>query len=223
MEVHIRRNVSDVATIDSDLVCEHARCGDLDRISPVVVVVAERIGEVEDGLLGDLGVVLSHIEVGRLDCTLSNGMRDEEEVELAVNDLGLLDKAVVDVGALWRVRDVLATVTVAAAVVVATSAAVAAAITLVLLLVLDLEEPLSDALVDNDEGCLRHRRRLLVLRRARAEGVLLPNDLVKLLELVLDDLGAHGVTDTVTVDDDVVRKLATAVVSEGLEGVLEVL
>ena len=132
-------------------------------------------------------------------------MRDEEEVELAVNDLGLLDKAVVDVGALWRVRDVLATVTVAAAVVVATSAAVAAAITLVLLLVLDLEEPLSDALVDNDEGCLRHRRRLLVLRRARAEGVLLPNDLVKLLELVLDDLGTHGVADAVTVDDDVVR------------------
>ena len=48
MEVHIRRNVSDFATIDRDFVCQHARGWNLDRISPVVVVVAEGIGEVEN-------------------------------------------------------------------------------------------------------------------------------------------------------------------------------
>lgn len=48
VEVHIRRNVSDFATIDCDFVCQHARGWNLDRISPVVVVVAEGIGEVEN-------------------------------------------------------------------------------------------------------------------------------------------------------------------------------
>jgi hypothetical protein len=48
MEVHIRRNVSDFATVDCDFICQHARGWDLDRVSPVVVVVAEGIGEVEN-------------------------------------------------------------------------------------------------------------------------------------------------------------------------------
>lgn len=220
MEVDVGRDIADLRAVDRDLVGEHARRRDLDRVRPVVVVVAERVGEVEDRVLGDLGVVLRHVEVGRLDGALSNGMRDEEEVELAVDDLGLLDEAVVDVGALRRVGDVLATVAAAAAVVVTASAAIAA---VVLLLVLDLEEPLSDALVDDDEGGLRQLGCLLLLRAVRAESVLLADDLVQLLELVLDDLGAHGVADAVTVDDDVVRQGAAIVVSEGLEGVLEVL
>jgi hypothetical protein len=51
MKVNIVGDVADFATIDGDLVCKHARSRDLDRVRPVVVVVAKSICEVEDGLL----------------------------------------------------------------------------------------------------------------------------------------------------------------------------
>ncbi len=51
MEVNIVGNVTNLATVDSDLVGKHARSRDLDGIRPVVVVVAQSIGEVENGLL----------------------------------------------------------------------------------------------------------------------------------------------------------------------------
>lgn len=57
VEVHVGRNVADLAAVDGDLVCQHARGRNLDRVSPVVVVVAEGIGEVQHGVLGDLGGV----------------------------------------------------------------------------------------------------------------------------------------------------------------------
>lgn len=46
MEVNIGRNVADLAAIDSDLISQHARCRDLNGIGPVVIVVAESVGEV---------------------------------------------------------------------------------------------------------------------------------------------------------------------------------
>ena len=54
MEVHVRWDVADLAAVDGDLVSKHAGSWDLDGVGPVVVVVAESIGEVENGVLGDL-------------------------------------------------------------------------------------------------------------------------------------------------------------------------
>lgn len=127
VQVNIRGDVADLAAIDGDLVREHAGRGDLDRVGPVVVVVAQCVGEVEDGVLADSRGVLSHVEVRRLHCTLGHRVRHQEEVELAVDDLRLLYEAVVDVGALGRVVD---------------------------LAVGLLEESLSYSLVHNDQGDL---------------------------------------------------------------------
>ena len=46
VEVHIARDSTNFRAEAGNLICEHARCGDLDGIIPVVVVVAEGIGEV---------------------------------------------------------------------------------------------------------------------------------------------------------------------------------
>ena len=51
VEVNIRWNVTDLATINGDLVSQHAGCGNLNRIWPVVIVVAEGICEVQNGVL----------------------------------------------------------------------------------------------------------------------------------------------------------------------------
>ena len=70
VEVHIARDGSNLGTEARNLVCKHARSGDLDGIIPVVVVVAQGVREVQDGHLGDLRRVLSHIEVSWLNTTL---------------------------------------------------------------------------------------------------------------------------------------------------------
>lgn len=72
MEINIRGNVADFAAIDGDLVCEHARSRDLNGVWPIVVVVAQSIGEVEDRVLRDKRGVLSDVEVSGLDCTLGD-------------------------------------------------------------------------------------------------------------------------------------------------------
>ena len=46
MKIHVGRNVTDFAAVNGDLVSQHAGCGDLDGVSPVVVVVTKGIGEV---------------------------------------------------------------------------------------------------------------------------------------------------------------------------------
>ena len=70
VEVHIARDGSNLGTEARNLVCEHAGGGNLDGIVPVVVVVAQGVGEVQDGHLGDLRRVLSHIEVSWLNAAL---------------------------------------------------------------------------------------------------------------------------------------------------------
>lgn len=72
MEVNIRGNVADLTAINSDLVCKHARSRDLNGVWPIVVIVAQSIGEVEDRVLRDVRGVLSDVEVSGLDCTLSD-------------------------------------------------------------------------------------------------------------------------------------------------------
>jgi hypothetical protein len=86
MEVNIRWNVTDLAAVDSDLVCKHARGRNLDRVRPVVVVVAEGIGEVKDSILRDLRRVLCDVEVSGLHGTLGYSVRHEEEVETTLNN-----------------------------------------------------------------------------------------------------------------------------------------
>ena len=53
VEVEVVWDVADLASIDGDLVCEHAGSGDLDGVGPVEVVVAEGVREVQDGFLAD--------------------------------------------------------------------------------------------------------------------------------------------------------------------------
>jgi len=72
MDVDRLRNVSDLVPINGNLVRQHAWCWDLDGVGPVVVVVAEGIGKVEDGLLCELRCVLCDVEVSGLHTTLSD-------------------------------------------------------------------------------------------------------------------------------------------------------
>ena len=137
MEVHVRRDVSDFATVDGNFISQHARSWDFDRVSPVVVVVAEGIREVENRVFRNLGGVGGYVEVRWLDCSLGHRVRDQEEIEGSVDYLGLLNETVVDVGSLWRVGN----------------GGVHA----------HLEESLSNTLVDDDEGVLWQRWLLLAV------------------------------------------------------------
>ena len=70
VKVHIARDGTNFRSEARNFVCKHAGSGDLDGVVPVVVVVAQGVREVQDGHLRDLGRVLSHVEMRRLDATL---------------------------------------------------------------------------------------------------------------------------------------------------------
>jgi len=53
VEIHVRWDITDFTAINSNLVCQHAGSWNLDRVSPVVVVVAESICKVENCVFGD--------------------------------------------------------------------------------------------------------------------------------------------------------------------------
>jgi hypothetical protein len=194
VEINIRGNVADLAAIDGDLVCEHARSRDLNGVWPIVVVVAQSIGEVEDRVLRDVRGVLSDVEVSGLDCTLGDWVRHEEEVKSAINNLWLLDESVINIGSLGRVEN----------------------LSLVRLALL-LEESLSHALIDDDECDVRKSISF------RLGVVLVSEDLLELIELVLDDLLSHWITDSVTIDEDLFGECALIEVSVSLQGTAEVL
>lgn len=129
--------------------------------------------------------------MSRLDTALSNRVGHEEEVELAVNYLRLLNKALVDISTLGRVVDE----------------------SLPVLLRL-LEESLTDPLIYNNE---RYLGRIIFSFLTVVEAVLLLDDIVQLFELKVDHLLAHRVADTVTVDEDVVWHCAFVEVAVALE------
>jgi len=160
--------------------------------------------------------------MGRLDRTLSDGMRHKEEIELSIFDLTLLNEASVNVSSLGWVLDELVTL---------------GSLSL-------LEEPLSDALVHDDQGnlgrldgCRNGRFVLLLFGRSfsRTSGVLgvgfifllledtvlFSDDLVELVELFVNDHLSHGIADTITIDEDVLGH-GVIEVAITLEGALEI-
>lgn len=199
MEIHIAGDGTDFGAEASDLVSEHARSRDLDGIVPIVVIVTKRIREVKNRHLRDLGRVLGHVEVRWLDRTLGHRVGHEEEVKLTINDFGLLDEAIIDVGTLWRVVDVV----------------------LAVVLLSLLEEPLANTLVHNNQSDLRRTLLLFFGDVVLADSVLKCHNLVELGEFLVNDLLAHAVTDTITVDENVLWHL-TVEVPVALEGTLEV-
>ena len=70
MKVDVGRNGAYFRSETSDLVSEHARSRGLDRIVPVVVVVAQSVREVQDCHLADVRRVFGDVEVSRLHTTL---------------------------------------------------------------------------------------------------------------------------------------------------------
>lgn len=105
MQVYIARDRSNFAAESGNLVGQHAGSRNLDRIVPIVVVVAQCVGEVQDGHLTDVGRIFSHVEMGRLNTALGHAVGHQEEVELAIHHLALLHEALVDVSTLRRVVD----------------------------------------------------------------------------------------------------------------------
>lgn len=87
MQVDIAGDGAHFGAESGNFVGEHARGRDLDRVVPIVVVVAERVREVQDSHLRDLRRVLSDVEMSRLDRSLGDGVGNEEEVKLAVDNL----------------------------------------------------------------------------------------------------------------------------------------
>ena len=90
-------------------------------------------------------------------------MRNQEEVEGAVDHFGLLDESVVDIGPLWRVSN----------------GSIGA-------LSLLLEESLPDSFVDDDESVL-----WLWLVFVLVKPVLLLDNFLKLVQLMVNDLLSH--------------------------------
>lgn len=128
--------------------------------------------------------------MGRFDSTLSDRMGHQEEVEAALNDLGLLDEALINVGSLRRVQN---------------------------LVVCLLKESLSHALIDDDECDMGERATL------RLGVIFVGQDFLELIKFEADDLLAHRVTDTITIDEDVVGQRAAVVVAISRQSTAEVI
>ena len=112
VEIYVARDRANFTAEASDLVSQHTWSGDLDGVVPIVVIVAQRISEVQDSHLRDLGRVLRHIEVSRLHWSLGYWMRYQEEVKFAINHFWLLYKARIDICTLWWVVDEVLTASV---------------------------------------------------------------------------------------------------------------
>lgn len=118
-------------------------------------------------------------------------MRYEEEVKATVDNLGLLNEALVHVGALWGI----------------VNECVAIGLGL-------LEEALAYTFVDDDEGDLGLGKLVLA---AVEVSVLIADDPVQLVKLKVYNLLSHTVTNTVTVDENVVWHLSAIEFSVALE------
>ena len=72
--------VETLAHQEGELVGVLAGGGDPHGAGPVVVEVAQLVGQLLDVVRGEAGVVLDHVVGGRVDSALSHTLRHEEEV-----------------------------------------------------------------------------------------------------------------------------------------------
>lgn len=70
MQVDIGGNGAHLASETGNLVRQHARCRRLNRIIPIVVVVAQGVGEVKNSHLTDVGGVFGNVEMRWFNTTL---------------------------------------------------------------------------------------------------------------------------------------------------------
>ncbi len=103
VNVNIRRNIANFTSVNGYLISQHARSWDLNGIWPVIVTETEGIGKVEDSIFRDLGGVLSYIKMCRLNCTLSDIVRNKEEIKFSINNFRLLNESLVNISTLRRV------------------------------------------------------------------------------------------------------------------------
>lgn len=152
MQVYVRGDRAHFRAEPCNLVRKHAGGRRLDRVVPVVVVVAESVSEVQDRHLRDVRRVFCHVEMRRFNTALSHTMWYQEEVEPSINHFRLLYEALVHIGTLgWVVDEGLP------------------------ILLSLLEESLANTLVDNNQsdlGCGQLLLGVLVV------AVLLVDDLV---------------------------------------------
>ena len=118
-------------------------------------------------------------------------MRHKEEVKLAIDNLRLLNKASVDISTLRRVVNEVLTIVTSCL----------------------LEESLTDSLVHDDQRDVG----MILGRRFLVTTVLHRDDAIELLELLVDDLLAHGVSYTVTIDEHMARQLSIVELAISLE------
>jgi len=88
-------------------------------------------------------------------------MRNQEEIELAINNHRLFNETIINISSLWRIVNVS-------------------------VLLSDLEESLSNSLVDNNEGVLWSEVIAIIVN-----SVFHVNNLVELLKFVSDYLSSH--------------------------------
>lgn len=66
MKVDVRWYGTNFASETGNLISQHNWSGDLDRVVPIVIVVAEGVGEVENGFFRNIRLIFSDVEVGWL-------------------------------------------------------------------------------------------------------------------------------------------------------------
>ena len=107
VKVNAGRNVSNLTSVDSYLICKHARSRDFNRIRPIIVAKAEGIGKVQDGFLWKLRGVFSNIEVSGFYSTLGNWVRNKEEIKFSIRSwFWFLNKSLINICTLWRIQNV---------------------------------------------------------------------------------------------------------------------
>ena len=103
MHIDSIRDVSYFSPVNGYLISQHTRSRHFDRIWPVVVIITQSIGEIQDRFFWNLWSILHHVKVGWFDLTLSCLVRNQEEVKLAIFFLWLLYKSRINICSLRRV------------------------------------------------------------------------------------------------------------------------
>lgn len=112
VKLNVRRDRTNFWSETGNLVCEHTGGWCLDSVVPVIVVVAQSVGEIQDRHLANVWWVFSNIEVCWFHTTLCNRVWYKEKVKLTVNYFWLLNETLINVSTLGRIVNKLLTVAV---------------------------------------------------------------------------------------------------------------